>query len=64
MQINYDSQLKLFSSHKSYKNQKKAGTSFVFLSQSGNMTGWFMKTYLHQPIKILQFLRGCKIQKC
>ena len=28
------------------------------------MIGWFMKTYLHKPIKILEFLSRGKIQKC
>ena len=38
------------------KEEKEGGTHFVLLSRSRNMTGRFMKTYLHQPIKILQFL--------
>ena len=40
------------------KEEKEGGTHFVLLSRSRNMTGRFMKTYLHQPIKILQFLSG------
>ena len=28
------------------------------------MIGRFMKTYLHKPIKILQFLTPGRIQKC
>ena len=36
--------------------QKEVGTNFPLLSRSRDMIGWFMKTYLHQPIKILQFL--------
>ena len=33
------------------------------MSWSRNMIGWFMKTYLLKPIKILQFLLPGKIKK-
>ena len=57
--------VKIFFSHKSSKKQEKeAGTNFVFLLWSRNMIGLFIKTYLHSPIKILQFLSRGKIQKC
>ena len=37
------------SSHESSeKEENKAGTSLVLLSQSTNRTGWFMKTYLYK----------------
>ena len=42
---------------------KESGTNFVFFSRSRNI-GWFMITYLHEPVKILQFLSRWKIQKC
>ena len=43
---------------------KQAGANFGLLSRSRNMIGWFMKTYLHKPINMLQFLSRGKIQKC
>ena len=47
------------------KNVKKeAGINFLSLSWSRNMIGRFMKTYVHKPIKILQFLARGTIQKC
>ena len=48
---------------KSRKQEKEAGTNFVLLSQPRNMTGRFMKTYLHRPINILEFLTFGRIQK-
>ena len=33
------------------------------MSQSRNMIAWFIKTYLHKPIKIQQFFSSGKIQK-
>ena len=48
----------------SKNEEKEAGTNFVLLSRSRNMIGRFMKTYLHKPIKILQFLSRGKILKC
>ena len=56
--------LKFIFSHKSSKKQEKeAGINFILLSRSRQMIGWFMKTYLHRPINILQFLSRGKIQK-
>ena len=49
---------------KSKIQEKEAGTNFVLSSQSQNIIGQFMKTYLHRPIKILQFLTPARIQKC
>ena len=49
---------------KKLEARKKADTNFVLLSQSRNMIGRFMKTYLHRPIKILQFFTPGRIQKC
>ena len=33
------------------------------MSRSRNMIGWFIKTYLHKPINIIQFLSRAKIKK-
>ena len=46
------------------KQGKEAGTIFVLLCQSKNLAGQYKKTYLHRPIKILQFLTPGRIQKC
>ena len=35
----------------------------MLLSQSRNIIGRFMKTYLHRPVKILQFVTPTRIQK-
>ena len=51
-----------FFPEKSKKQEKEASTNLILLSQSRNMVGQFMKTYLHRPIKILQFLAPWKIQ--
>ena len=48
----------------SLKKEKEAGTNFILLSWSRNMIGLLMKTHLHRPIKILQFLTPGRIQKC
>ena len=40
----------------SKKQEKEAGTYFILLSQSRNIIERYMKTYLHSPINILQFL--------
>ena len=37
-------------------------TSFSLLNQK-KMIGRFMETYLHRPIKILQFLRNVRIKE-
>ena len=42
-----------FFPEKSKKQEKEASTNLILLSQSRNMVGQFMKTYLHRPIKIL-----------
>ena len=53
-----------FFSHKISKTQdKEAGINLVFLSRLRNMVQRFMKTYLHRPIKVLQFLTRGEIQK-
>ena len=38
--------------------------NFVLLPQSRNIIERFMKSYLHRPIKSLQFLTQTRIQKC
>ena len=43
--------------------KKEADTNFVLLSQSINVTGQFIKTYLHRPIKVLDFLTPAKIKR-
>ena len=45
------------------KKNKLALTFFPLLPRSRNMIRRFMKTSLHKPIKILQFLSRGKIQK-
>ena len=35
--------------------ENEADTNFVLLAWSRNVIGWFMKTYLHKPIKMLEF---------
>ena len=45
------------------KKNKLVLAFFPLLSRSRNMIGRFMKTSLHKPIKILQFLSRGKIQK-
>ena len=57
-------QIFFFSHKSSKKKEKEAGTNFPLLSRSRNMIGWFIKTSLHKPIKILQFLSHGEIQKC
>ena len=52
-----------FSLLKVKKKRKKGITNFVSLFRSRNMIEWFVKTYLHKPIKILQLLSFRKIQK-
>ena len=39
-------------------------TNFVLLFWSRNMIGQFIKTSLHRPIKIAQFLTCGRIKKC
>ena len=47
------------------KNKEKEATSnFALLPLSRIIIEWFMKTYIHKPIKILQLLSRGKIQKC
>ena len=41
---------------KSRKQKKESGTNFALLCQSRIMIGQIKKTYLHKPIKVLQFL--------
>ena len=48
----------------SKKQEKEACTNVVLLSQSKNMIGRSMKTFLHRPIKAPQFPTPGKIQKC
>ena len=48
----------------SKKSGKETGTNFVLLSPSRNLIWWFIKDYLHEPIKVLQFLSSGKIKKC
>ena len=55
--------LKLFFHEKSTVQEKETGTNFVLLSQLANMIGQFKKTYLHGPIKTLQFLAPTRSQK-
>ena len=56
---------KLYFVYKKFKKkEKEAATKFSLLSQSRNMFRQTMKTYLHRPITILQFLTYGKIQKC
>ena len=43
--------------------KKKLALTFLLCLNQKNMIGCFMKTYFHQPIKILQFLLHGKIQK-
>ena len=43
--------------------EQEAGANFTSLSQSRNMVWWFMKSYFHKPIKILQFFITEKMQK-
>ena len=45
------------------KHEKETGTNFVLLSRSRNEIEQFMKTYLHRPINIPQFLTSAKIKK-
>ena len=50
--------------HEKFKKQEKeAGTNFNLLTKSRNMIRQLMKTYLHRPTKILQFLTPGRIQK-
>ena len=54
-----------FSITKVLKSRKKiAGTNFVLLSRSRDMIGLFMKTFIHKPMKILQFFSRGEIKKC
>ena len=62
MQRDYNGYFSLIRVLKSKK--KETGTNTVLLSWKGNMIGWFIKTYLHKPIKIVQFLSRGEIQKC
>ena len=62
MQRDYNDYFFLIRVLKSKK--KETGTNIVLLSWKGNMIGWFIKTYLHKPIKIVQFLSRGEIQKC
>ena len=48
----------------SEKQEKDSGTNVVLFSWSRNITVGFMKTYLHRPVKILQFLTSGRVQKC
>ena len=54
---------KLHFFNKNYgKQEKEVDTKFVSFYLSLNITGWFTKTYLHRPIKILQFLIDGRIR--
>ena len=53
---------KLHFFHQKFKKQEKeAATNFVSLSQPRDTIRKFMKTYLHRPIKILQFITPGKV---
>ena len=54
----------IFVSQELKKQNKIAGTKFVLLPLSRKMIRWFKKTYLHKPIKILEFLSRGKIEEC
>ena len=45
------------------KQEKELGTNFFLFPRPKNMTGQFMKSNLHRPVKILQFLISGRIQK-
>ena len=52
-QTDYNGYFSLIRVLKSKK--KEAGNNFVLLSRPRYMIGWFIKTSLHKPVKILQF---------
>ena len=52
-----------FFSLKVLKARKGSWLSLVLLCQSRNIVGQFKKSYLHRPIKFLNFLTPARIQK-
>ena len=49
---------------KKKNSEKGAGTSFILLSVWKQTIGQFIQSYLHRPMKILEFFTRGKIQKC
>ena len=62
--VTFSIKLTSFFHEKSKKQEKGAGTNFILVSQSRNLTGRFIKSYLHRRVTILLFITSARIQKC